>query len=109
MHKQITSALERTNETMVNKHNTAVEDFQVGDLIYEKKILLGKTYKTESPFAGPFEILERRTGNKFVIKHLDTNEIKISHADRFKLFRKKDPQQDSAPVVRRSKRLQSKM
>ena len=109
LHKQITKAMKESNEKMVKRHNKDIDGFNIGDLVFEKKNVLGKTYKSEPAFTGPYEIIEKRTGNKFILK-AQNGDIKVSHADRFKRFKgtldNTNPQEESE--VRRSPRLKDK-
>ena len=85
MHKKVNEALKASNVSMKQYENSN-DQFKIGDLIYEKRILLGTNYKTQPTFQGPFKIVEKRVGNKYIIQDIDSKECKLSHSDRFKQF-----------------------
>ena len=88
IHNKVKLALEDTNTKLLEKQVCHERNrFKIGDIIYEKKNVLSKHHKTEPNFTGPYEIVEERIANKYIIRNSDTGEVKLSHADRFKLFK----------------------
>ena len=114
LQNKVKTALETTNNKVLEKQAIHKgNQFNIGDIIYERKNMLSKFHKTEPNFTGPYEIVEERIANKYIIRNNDTGEVKLSHADRFKLFKSSVENQqliesNRKPInetIRRSKRL----
>ncbi len=58
---------------------------QPGDIVMVKlHTPLGNSNKLSPKFKGPYKVLEPDSGNKFKIKHLETSDISVRHADELK-------------------------
>ncbi len=58
---------------------------QPGDIVMAKLLTpLGNSHKLSLKFKGPYEIAGPDTGNKFKIRHLETGDISVRHADELK-------------------------
>ncbi len=45
---------------------------------------LGNSNKLSPQFKGPYKVVATDSGNKFKIRHLETGDISVSHADELK-------------------------
>ena len=60
-------------------------EFRINDLIYVKRKNMENT-KLQPKFKGPYKIIEKRHGNKYMIQELESGKIILAHADDFKIF-----------------------
>ena len=108
------------------QHKNAYEkQFQIGDIVYVKRnIRAGPNYKLLSRYEGPYHIVEKLFANKYKVRHMYDDSLRVVHADKIKLFQEatdnlSEESEDSSSEedgddltdkhIRRSKRLRDQI
>merc|ERR1712002_529060 len=116
--RRIMRSLQESNTEMVEKqHKIAYEkQFQIGDIVYVKRnIRAGANYKLLSRYEGPYHIVEKLFENKYKVRHMYDDSLRVVHADKLKLFQEaaddlsKDNEDNQDRQIRKSERLQNQI
>ena len=86
------SNLGDSTEKMKEKVNSqqSRREIDVGDKVYMKlRVRNQLNYRLGPKFEGPFEVTERLVGNKFKLRGLDDDEIRVVHVSQLKLINDK--------------------
>ena len=86
------SNLGDSTEKMKEKVNSqqSTREIDVGDKVYMKlRVRNQLNYRLGPKFEGPFEVTERLVGNKFKLRGLDDDEIRVVHVSQLKLINDK--------------------
>ncbi|MEL6462700.1 MAG: RNase H-like domain-containing protein, partial [Cyanobacteria bacterium J06621_15] len=92
IHERLQSALKVSGLAMQRKQhqNASKIEFQVDDLVYIKKNVFGHAYKIEPAYKGPYKVLKKVHGNKYLVEDCNNQEKITVHKDKMKLFKRKD-------------------
>lgn len=84
---RISKELELSSRAMVEKSNAKSRGvaFSMGDRVFVKvNVRNDLNYKLSPKFHGPFEIVEIKRGNRFVVKDVNTGVTKLTHISKLK-------------------------
>ena len=92
-HQGLRKKLFETNIIMQKKQHqrSKTENFAPGDLVYKKiDVMSGQNYKLGPKFTGPYQVEKSLGLNKYEIRDVETEEKKITHADKLKMYKPSD-------------------
>lgn len=87
IHQRISSHMQEYTTEMRNKQHKLAKKVNIkpGDIVMLKiQVPIGDSKKLSPIFKGPYKIIEASSGNKFIIKHIESGEISTEHSDHLK-------------------------
>ncbi len=76
--------MKQYSQDLTKKQHKRARDLKIqpGDIVMGKlHTPLGNSNKLSPKFMGPYKVVATDSGNKFKIRHLETGDISVSHAD----------------------------
>ena len=93
IYQRVRDHMQQYSQEMTKQQHKRARDIKIqsDDIVMVKlHTPIGNSNKLSPQFKGPYKVIAPDSGNKFKIRHLETGDISIRHADELKLTHLKD-------------------